>query len=282
MNPTHTVIQLTDLHVEPHGAGARYGYDTADVVAGALRAVEDSPLHPTAIVFTGDLTEDGLPEEYERLRAVVEPAVARIGAPAVFVAGNHDNRANLRVHLLGAPENPDPFDHTRTVGGLRIIALDTSVPERGYGLVEPKQLEWLQAELAVPAPAGTVLALHHPPLPTPVPLSQVIPLLNPGELAGVIAGSDVRIVIAGHTHVVSSGVLGGVPVWVGGPLATTLDGLGPAGGLRGLGTPTVSRIDLFDDGVLASSVPIDAVVRTESSPADTAAVIDRLRAALPA
>jgi len=50
-----------------------------------------------------------------------------------------------------------------------------------------------------------------------------------------------------------------VPVWTGGPLATTLDPLAPGAALRGLATPSVSRIDLFPEGLLSTSVPIGAL-----------------------
>ncbi|MGH3613252.1 MAG: metallophosphoesterase family protein [Pseudonocardia sp.] len=49
--------------------------------------------------------------------------------------------------------------------------LDSTVPGRAYGEVRPDQLAWLRAELTEPAPAGTVLALHHPALPTAAPLA---------------------------------------------------------------------------------------------------------------
>jgi len=41
--------------------------------------------------------------------------------------------------------------------------------------------------------------------------------------------------------------IGGVPVWAEGAIATTLDGLAPGYALRGVSTPTVSRVDLFED-----------------------------------
>ncbi|WP_246271743.1 hypothetical protein [Amycolatopsis acididurans] len=50
------------------------------------------------------------------------------------------------------------------IGGLRIIALDSSVPGHGHGELSGGQLDWLARELATPAPDGTILAPHHPPL----------------------------------------------------------------------------------------------------------------------
>lgn len=257
-SPTCTLVQLTDLHVVADGEELPGGVDTAAVLADALRAVEDAAINPAALVLTGDLTEHGSPAQYRRLRSIVEPVAARLGAPLVYAAGNHDDRAALREHLMGEPPSDEPLDHTVRIGDLRIVALDSTIPGHGHGALTPEQLDRLRAELAEPAPAGTVLALHHPPLPSASPLAASIPLLRRADLAAVIAGTDVRLVLAGHTHVVSAGTLGGVPVWTGGPLATVLDPFAPGAALRGLATPSVSRIDLFPDTLITTSVPIGA------------------------
>jgi 3',5'-cyclic AMP phosphodiesterase CpdA len=257
-SPTATLVQLTDLHIVADGEELPGGVDTAAVLADALRAVEDAAIRPAALVLTGDLTEHGRPAQYRRLRSIVEPVAARLGAPLVYAAGNHDDRAALRAHLLDVPPSDEPLDHTVRVGDLRIVVLDSTIPGHGHGELRPEQLDRLRAALSEPAPAGTVLALHHPPLPSAAPLAASIPLLRRDDLAAVIAGTDVRLVLAGHTHVVSAGTLGGVPVWTGGPLATVLDPFAPGAALRGLATPSVSRIDLFPDDLITTSVPIGA------------------------
>jgi 3',5'-cyclic-AMP phosphodiesterase len=257
-SPTYTLVQLTDLHIVADGEELPSGVDTAGVLADALRAVEDAAISPAALVLTGDLTENGRPAQYRRLRSIVEPVAARLGTPLVYAAGNHDDRAALREHLLDEPPSDEPLDHSVRVGDLRIVVLDSTISGHGHGGLTPEQLDRLRAELAEPAPAGTVLALHHPPLPSAAPLAASIPLLRRDELAAAVAGTDVRLVLAGHTHVVSAGTLGEVPVWTGGPLATVLDPFAPGAALRGLATPSVSRIDLFPNDLITTSVPISA------------------------
>jgi 3',5'-cyclic AMP phosphodiesterase CpdA len=278
-SPTHTLVQLTDLHIVEDGEELPGGVDTATVLAEALDAIEESALGPTALVLTGDLTEHGRPAQYRRLRAIVEPVAARLGAPVVYAAGNHDDRAALREHLVDQPPSDEPLDRTVRVGDLRIIALDSTVPGQGHGELTPEQLERLRDELAEAAPAGTVLAMHHPPLPSAAPLAASIPLLRRGDLAAAVAGTDVRLVLAGHTHVVSSGTLAGVPVWTGGPLATTLDPFAPGAALRGLATPSVSRIDLFPDTLITTSVPIGARCTSDVPAATMERAIAAFRAA---
>jgi 3',5'-cyclic AMP phosphodiesterase CpdA len=277
--PAHTLVQLTDLHLVAEGDDLPGGVDTAAVLESALQTIAGAGIAPAALVLTGDLTEHGRPEEYRRLRAIVEPAAARLGVPLVYAAGNHDDRAALREHLLGVPGSAAPLDHTVRVGDLRIIVLDSTVPGHPHGTLEPEQLAWLRAEMSEPAPAGTVLALHHPPLPSAVPLAASIPLVNRPELAAALAGSDVRLVLAGHTHVASAGTLGGITVWTGGPLATTVDALARGSALRTLAAPSVSRIDLFAEDLITTSVPVGAAVMGEMPEDRMEPALTRFRAA---
>jgi hypothetical protein len=54
--------------------------------------------------------------------------------------------------------------------------LDTSVPGYHHGEISGRQLDWLADELATPAPDGTILALHHPPIPSVLDLAVTVEL----------------------------------------------------------------------------------------------------------
>jgi 3',5'-cyclic AMP phosphodiesterase CpdA len=282
--PRYTLIQISDLHVEEVGVASRYGLDTITLLEGALRRVEAGGVRPDAVLLTGDLVERGTPAEYRRLRELVEPAAARLGVPFVYAMGNHDDRAALRGVLLDdASGSTDPLYQVIRLHGLRIVVLDSSIPGVAFGDLDDDQLDRLRAELADPAPDGTVLVLHHPPLPSVVPIAGAIELLHPQRLAATVAGSDVRIVLAGHTHMTSAGALAGIPVWTAGALASTADTLAPAGlGSRLVRTPTIGRIDLFDDSLIATAVPLDPPVIAEFDLAQTAATVALLDAAIAA
>lgn len=266
--PRHTLIQITDTHLVPDGGRLAGDHDPFPGLVAALAAVEHSGVRPAALLFTGDLVEDGDAASYRRFRALVEPVAARIGAPVIHVLGNHDDRATARRHLLDEPAGTGPHDRVVWLGSLRVIVLDTTVPGHSHGELAAEQLAWLTAELATPAPDGTVLALHHPPLPTSSPLSAAIELADRAGLGTVLTGSDVRIVLAGHTHVVSAGAVAGIPVWTGGSTSTTWDALAAGGGGRTVRTPAVSRVDLFADGLLVTAVAVGA---------ETVAAVDRAR-----
>lgn len=269
----HTLVQLTDTHLLPAGQLLRDRLDTFEVLARTLATIERSGVRPAALLFTGDLAEAGEPEAYQRLRALVDPVATRMGATPLYVMGNHDSRAALREHLLGAEPGDAPYDYAVRLGGLRIVVLDTTVPGYAYGELAPAQLSWLAAELAEPAPDGTVLALHHPPLPSPSRIAAAIDLRSRTELEKVVTGTDVRLVLAGHTHVVSAGALGGIPVWTGGTTAFASGAFGAGGGEDQFLSPSANRVDLYDDSLIVTTVAVDAEVVSTLTPAEVDALI---------
>jgi len=204
---------------------------------------------PDALLLPGDLAADGEPAAYAMLRELLDP----IGAPVVPVMGNHDALAPF-TSSFGAP------DRVVRVGGARVVALDSTVAGHHHGRLDPDQLKWLAAELTAPAPEGTVLVLHHPPLPSPVPSVDLLRLREPEKLAEVLSGSDVRMIVCGHAHHAGAGVLAGIPVWIAPALYYQVDPFPPAGRLRGIAGAALSRIDLFRDGTdaaVATAVPLD-------------------------
>ncbi|MCS5714477.1 phosphodiesterase [Herbiconiux sp. CPCC 205716] len=255
--PGHTIVHISDTHFL---AGERALYGAVDTDAGltqALRQLEASGMRPELFVFTGDIADLGEEDAYRRIRGIVEPAAERLGAQVLWVMGNHDDRARLRVELLDEAAATEPVVASIRLGGLRVIALDTSVPGYHHGELAAEQLDWLRGELAEPAPEGTVLALHHPPIPTTIPLMPILELQRQDELARVIEGSDVRAVLGGHLHYSTHSVFAGVPVSVAAATCYTMDMLAPRGRLVGLGGgQSFSIVQVYDDRIVHSMVPV--------------------------
>src|SRR5690606_12457598 len=107
----------------------------------------------------------------------------------------------------------------RWFGGMRVIVVDSTVPGAHWGEVPQDQLEWLSAELSSPAPEGTLLLMHHPPLPTVLDLAVTVELRDQPSLAAVLRGTDVRSILSGHVHHPSFGTFAGIPVAVASSIA---------------------------------------------------------------
>ena len=139
------LAQLSDPHIQDE--------DSAAALAAAVRCVLDLTPLPDAVLVTGDLAEHGSAAEYERVRELLAP----LPMPVHVLPGNHDDRDAMRAHLGGL--------ETADVGGLRLIACDTTQPGRDDGRLD---VEWLAARLAE-SDAPTIVAMHHPPVAIGIP-----------------------------------------------------------------------------------------------------------------
>ncbi|WEK13983.1 MAG: phosphodiesterase [Candidatus Microbacterium phytovorans] len=252
-----TLVHLSDTHLLAGNRPLGGSYDTAANLDATLAAVERSGVRPDAIVFTGDLTDLGEPDAYRALRETIEPFAARLDAPVVWVAGNHDERPAMRAGLFGSPATEEPITQVLDLDGLRLVALDSTVPGWHHGDLDDAQLAWLRDVLAEPAPLGTILALHHPPLPSHVPFFDILELRHQAELAEALAGSDVRTILAGHLHYSMSGTYGGIPVSVAAATCYTMNLQRPPASVNGMDAgQSFHLVHVYDDAVTHTVVPV--------------------------
>jgi 3',5'-cyclic-AMP phosphodiesterase len=215
------ILHLSDSHL--FGDGALH-YDAVDTLA-ALRRVLARAEGIGAIdvvVVSGDLSNDGSTQSYRLLRGLVEPWAAARAAVTVYAMGNHDD-AGAFEEVLGARTG------VREVAGFRIVTLDSSIPGAGFGQLGGGQLSWLREVLAVPAQYGTIVVIHHPPVPAETLLLSALELQRPRDLIDVCADSDVRLILCGHYHHPLVSAAGGIPVVVAPGIANTSDVVAPAG-----------------------------------------------------
>ena len=254
---SHTIIHVSDPHFLAGGAHLADRFDVEQTFARTLDAIRAVHPAPSAIVVTGDLTDLGEPDAYRRLRDAVEPVADDLGAPVIWVAGNHDERPVLRRELLDAAATEDPVTGVWDLDGLRLIALDTSVPGWHHGDLDEAQLAWLKEQLSTPAPHGTLLAMHHPPLPSHLPLFDILELRDQGRLAEVIAGTDVRAILAGHLHYSTSGTFAGVPVSVAAATCYTMNLARAAVDVNGMDAgQSFHLVHVYDDTITHAVVPV--------------------------
>ncbi len=258
--PDHVIAHISDTHLIA-GDGDLYGPD-AGVDAEArlselLERLEASQTRPDALIFTGDLADTGQSDAYRKLHDLVEPFADRLAAQVIWVMGNHDNRAALREHLLREAPSIAPMDRVHDIAGLRVIVLDTSVPGHHHGEIAAEQLHWLAAQLAEPAPFGTILAMHHPPIPSVQDLAVTVELRDQAPLARVLRGTDVRSILAGHLHYSTTATFAGIPVSVASASCYTQDLL--TAGTRGHdGAQAFNLVHCYPETVVHTVIPLAA------------------------
>jgi 3',5'-cyclic AMP phosphodiesterase CpdA len=301
------LAHLSDTHLRhPDDPLVRGVLDPRPHLLRALAAVEAHA--PSALVFTGDLSDDGTPESYEELRRLVLPVAERLGAVVIWGNGNHDSRTAFRSVLLGASAtrgtddeptaapagvgegvltrgasatrgtDEGPLNQVHDVDGLRVLWLDTTVPGADHGEIAPASLEWLAARLEEPAANGTIVGMHHAPLPVVQDMAASWELHGQAELAAVLAGSGVRAILAGHYHQSGFGTFAGIPVHAATSVCYTQD-LASGRGMRGQdGAQGWHLVGVHAHTVTSTVAPIahfPTIMRTRSAEESTAELAAR-------
>lgn len=257
--PSHTFVHISDTHLPGersplYGSGA----DADANLAEMLDRLVSSGLRPDALLFTGDLTDRGDAAAYQRLRELVTPAAEALGCDVVWAAGNHDDRRAMRSELGLAGAGDEPIVEVRWFGGMRVIVVDSTVPGAHWGEVPSSQLDRLEGELSTAAPQGTLLLIHHPPLPTVLDLAVTVELRDQDALAAVLRGSDVRGILSGHVHHPSFGTFAGIPVAVASSSAYGQDLAQPVGATRGQDAAQgYNLVHVYADTIVHSAVSLE-------------------------
>ena len=200
-----TIVQITDMHVVERGELLLGQIDTAGFLQQAVIQIESLDPAPSLVIATGDLVNDGLPEQYEHLAALLEPLAGRL----LLLPGNHDRLdamwSTMPAELLAPPDlrrRPGGADGVLD-RGIRVIALDSSRPPNPGGWIAPEQLDWLDDELAAQPSVRTVIAVHHPPFLTGIDHMDAMGMDSHDATAfeAVVARHpQVGFVACGHLH----------------------------------------------------------------------------------
>lgn len=185
----------------------------------ALRTVQTQGFDH--LVITGDLTEDGSPDQYEVLAEVL--ATSGIDAERITLCpGNHDAYGLAWEAACAGPLRPWAKP-AAWLDDCVIVPVSSAIPQtvlRSAGRIERAALLDVEA-LAVREPGRAVLlAQHHPPYAL---LHQWIHgLLNYTEVIGLLQARPNLSVLHGHTHKHRDGpVVRGGPARVFSPTAVT-------------------------------------------------------------
>ena len=252
----HRILHLSDTHVTASGFDAN-GVDALAALDQIL--LDCRHLHSLdLVVVTGDIADDGSAEGCALVRERVGRFAAGRGIPHVYAAGNHDRRPGFTAalgtgHLDAQGEDTglllagldDERAAVSMIEGLRVVTLDSLVPGSGHGVVSQPQLDALEELLRTPAPAGTIIALHHPPIHTPTaPWMIDSGLRNCDELAAVVRETDVVAILCGHFHLQLTGRLNAATVSVTPGVLTRIDLTAPPRVVRAVNGASATVLDL--------------------------------------
>ncbi|TDN69448.1 phosphodiesterase [Paraburkholderia sp. BL10I2N1] len=196
------LAQISDLHIKNPGALAYRRVDTAAALTRCTARLNALDPRPDAVLMTGDLVDQGTPEQYRHLKSLL----AGLEIPYYLLVGNHDERAALRAAFPERPElssGGEFVQYTVDIGPLRVIALDSLQPGESAGQLCDARLAWLAAQLDAARERPVVVALHHPPFMCGIGHMDDL-RLDPAaasQMAALVARyPNVERVICGHVH----------------------------------------------------------------------------------
>jgi len=203
-NRSTLIVQLTDTHIVANARLCLNQIDTSSFLRAAVETVRTLTVRPDAVLITGDLVNEGRPNQYEHLKVLLAPLVTA-EIPLYLMPGNHDNRDSMRQVFPDHQElgKGASCDFVADIGALRLIGLDTLVDNEAGGDLSENQLQWLERTLQQKPQRPTIIAMHHPPFATGIGHMDEQGLAADAQAAMeriVAAHPQVERVTCGHLH----------------------------------------------------------------------------------
>ena len=198
------IIAMSDLHLSKKPWQVRK----------ALKMADDADL----VLLVGDLVNDGVPEQFERMHQCISELLPKM--PVLAVAGNHDYPyAPLPAIREGICDYPalqkwllesQPYPFTQDDSGawavqideVDIVGLNCVSHWRRFKFTDGAQIKWLEQYLNGSNTRWRIVMCHAPLLSHNPKRSDTKPYLSRDEkLQSIVDSYDNIIFISGHTHV---------------------------------------------------------------------------------
>lgn len=188
------IAQVTDIHLFAESEQCLLGVPTTQSFGALLAQLRSLDPQPDLLLLTGDLSQDGTRESYDRLQTLLAP----LNIPVYWLPGNHDRAETMEralTHPLFLP------DKSFQLGNWQFILLDSQDSGYVHGRLSLESLNWLDRELQANPTVPTLVALHHPPFTVDSTWLDTSTLQNSSALFEVLDRySQVKLVVFGHIH----------------------------------------------------------------------------------
>ncbi len=203
------IAHLSDPHVRPEGELYQGVVDSNAQFAAAIAHVNALDPQPDLVLLSGDLVDHGRADEYAMLTLML----ADLAMPVLAIPGNHDERRAFRTAFTAQSWLPanGPINYVAdTLGPVRIVALDVTLPGLHHGVVSEEGAAWLDRVLAAEPTRPTIVMMHQPPFDTGIPYMDPYACCEGQRLAAVVARHpQVERILCGHVHRVMQMRFGG-------------------------------------------------------------------------
>ncbi|PWB33030.1 3',5'-cyclic-AMP phosphodiesterase [Pseudomonas sp. SDI] len=192
-SPAALLVQLSDSHLFADPSRTLLGMNTRDSLARVIERVLAEQPQVDLLLATGDLSQDGTLASYQAFLQLS----AQIGAPARWLAGNHDEPLSMEQAAAGS----DLLEPVVDIGNWRVIMLNSAVPGSVPGVLGDDQLQLLRHALDEAPQRHALICFHHQPVDIGCAWMTPIGLRNAEALFDLLQGyPQVRAVLWGHVH----------------------------------------------------------------------------------
>ncbi len=215
------VAQISDTHLALDTPDADQRLSDFQRTIADINALDPAP---DVIVHTGDIVQNGRADEYAAAAAIL----AKARAPVYVLAGNKDNRANLRAAFASSGYlalDSAFIDYAVEDYPVRLVALDTVSANSNRGDFCSRRFARLADLVTADASKPIAVFAHHPPFEVMVGPDRVhfeSPEVMTRLRQALQESGRVVAMISGHVHRATAGQVGAIPAVVMPSLATTL------------------------------------------------------------
>jgi 3',5'-cyclic AMP phosphodiesterase CpdA len=212
-----TFAHLSDTHIRIPDTLLFNGVDSRKQLQKAIDWILSGQLAIDATILSGDLTQDGLLEEYVHLKEILKPLQEKM--PVYFVMGNHDNFQNfIQIFSDFSKINQCQAQHclqySFQMGDYRCVVLDSLETADDQGHLRPERLLWLDQALQT-IKDKTILVIHHPMISIGNPLMDDMHLFESDAFGEIVQKyPQVKMILCGHIHRTIFGRFRDIPVMV--------------------------------------------------------------------
>ncbi|MFL6327006.1 MAG: metallophosphoesterase family protein [Nitrososphaeraceae archaeon] len=177
-------VQISDLHI-----GGLFKKDVFDTIVEEVNS-----LNPTAIIISGDLTDDGLIFQFQQARSEIK----KLNCPNLIVfPGNHDYRHTGYLLFKKFFSSKQVYEFDDVV----VLTVGTARPDRDEGEVGHRQNLWMEESLKKHNGKTKIVAMHHHLIAIPdTGYANVVGILDAGDTLRACLESKVDLVLCGHKH----------------------------------------------------------------------------------
>ena len=194
------IAQISDCHIRDQDTAFGRLVDSTETLIRVVDHLVALDPAPDVVMATGDLTDDGTPSQYAKLRDVLAPIADRL----VPLPGNHDEGPAFRLAFADLLPHDLPAGHcSYVVDGfeVRLVGLDTALVGRHDGRFDSEREAWLDDVLASDPDRPTAVFTHFPPFDTGLRFMDQAGLIGADRLRATIEHHpQVRLLACGHLH----------------------------------------------------------------------------------